>query len=159
MSKSRTSLMHEFANRSVEASRNEVRALKADKEGDNQAATLFRALANAQHVQAAKALMLLRGIIHSTNQNLDAALAETQNASDRLHAMVMTAATDREAAIESCSIQFMKATASHTAMLEQFSSNSRRYHVCQICGHITGENIPERCPVCRAVPEQFVAIE
>lgn len=151
--------MLEFANRSVEASRNEVRALKADKEGDMNAASLFRTLANAQHVQASKSLLLLRGVIHSTEKNLRDAAGEIQDASDRLHAMLMEAATEREAVIESSAIQFMKAIASQATMIERIASSSGIYHVCQICGHVVEESVPERCPICRAVPEQFEAVE
>ena len=33
------------------------------------------------------------------------------------------------------------------------------YYVCQICGHIQEDFIPENCPVCHAVPGRFKRID
>lgn len=154
MSKSKTNLAETFATQSIESARNTIRGLKADKEGHPHEARLFRALANGQQVHAKKSLLVLRGLIGSTESNLESTVESLDAVVESLREMVMTAATEREAAIESSMIHFLKATMSHTSVLKRHAGE-HVYHVCQICGFIAGDTIPERCPVCRAVPEQF----
>lgn len=159
MTKSFDNLAEIFAERSAQSARNTIRALKADKEGRPQEARLFRALANGQHIHAAKALMLLRGQIGSTDDNISAALAEVETSSTALKGMIKTAAMDRNASAESSFAHFMKAAYSHSAKLKALAKSDAVYHVCQICGFISSEGVPERCPICRAVPQQFEEVE
>lgn len=159
MTKSAANLSSIFASNSVEAARNHLRALKADKEGRPDEARLFRALANGQQVHANKALLLLRGLIGDTDANLEAAESTLTTNAENLQGMIMTAATERESAIESSFIHFMKATMSHTTFVGRTDRSTSPYHVCQICGYMVADTVPERCPVCRAVPEQFELVE
>ena len=159
MSKSFENLAAIYAERSAEAARNDIRALKGDKEGRHQEALLFRALANGQRIHASKALMLLRGRIGATDENLASAAAEVEVTSEMLKAMSKLAATERAAPIESSMIQFMKAAYSHSAKLKSVGKKDEAYLVCQICGFISSDGVPDRCPICHAVPQQFSAVE
>lgn len=158
VSESYDNMMAIFALRSVESARNQVRALKADKEGRGREARLFRALANAQQVHAAKALMLLRGVIGDTDGNLSSAEAAVESSSKALRSMIKVAVKERSAPEESSMTQFMKASYSHSATVKS-TEQEEAYQVCQICGFISSDGVPERCPVCRAVPQQFQAVE
>ncbi|QJB55796.1 rubrerythrin family protein [Pseudodesulfovibrio sp. zrk46] len=159
MTKSDQNMAELFAERSTQAARNEIRALKADKDGRAKEARFFRALAQGQKVHAAKLLLLMRGLAGSTDDNLAAALAEVESSSDALSDMIMVAATDRNALAETAFTQFMRASDSHAVRLNNVSADEGNYHVCSICGFIVPDTVPERCPVCRAVPEQFRAVE
>lgn len=159
MTKSRENLATVYAERSIQAARNLARADRADTNDRHPEARLFRALAQAQTVQATKALLILQGMAEETPDAINAAGAETELTSQMLQAMVMTAATEREPMIESCAIQFSRASSSHATMLQRVSQKPEAYHVCQICGHMVTQPIPERCPVCRAVADQFLMVE
>jgi len=159
VSESTKNLAEIFALRSTESARNEIRALRADKEGRAGEARLFRALANAQHIHAAKALMLLRGRIGTTDDNLASATQEVEETSVSLRGMIKTAATERAAPIESSLVQFMKSSHSHSAKLKGVEKAGEVYHVCQICGFISSDGVPGRCPICRAVPQQFQTVD
>ena len=62
-----------FAAESKASVRNEVFARKADRDDYPQIARLFRAVSNAESVHAHRYLLLLRGKIGSTEENLEAA--------------------------------------------------------------------------------------
>jgi len=159
MTESDNNLAQAFATESVNASKNAMRALKAEKDGYGIEAKLFRALASGQQVHANKALMMLQGRIEDTNTNLVAARQAIELAIKIYRDTIMTAATERAAAIESAFIHFMKTATNHKAILDRVDKSNGDYHVCQICGFIAEGEVPERCPVCRAVPEQFEDID
>ena len=159
MSESRTSLSKLFSSQSVEAARNRLRADRADREGRAHQARLFHALASGQQVHADKALLLLCDPDETATTDIDAAAAAIALTVDELAPLIMTAATEREPVLETTFLQFTKAAKSHAAMLTHRADTAGPYHVCQICGYIATETAPDRCPVCRAVTEQFRAVE
>jgi rubrerythrin len=50
----------------------------------------------------------------------------------------------------------------HIRLLEKFndapSGNVPELHVCGVCGFIAVDKIPEKCPVCNAVPAKFKTV-
>jgi len=72
-SKSEQNLAVAFAAESKAAARNAAFAQKAEVEGYSQIARLFRAVSDAESVHARRYLMLMRGKIGSTEENLKAA--------------------------------------------------------------------------------------
>jgi len=146
-------LARAYAEESTQSAKNAMHALKADKEKRPVEARLFRALASAEQVHANKALMLLRGRISDTDTNLQNALAEVETAVEAYRDGIMTAATEKAHAIESTLIHFMKTAMNHKSLLSKQPDTD--LHVCQICGFIAQNDIPDHCPVCRAVPQQF----
>ena len=71
--KTEKSLAHAFAAESKAAARNATFAKKAEMDGYPQIARLFRAVAEAESVHARRYLMLMRGKIGSTEENLETA--------------------------------------------------------------------------------------
>ena len=159
MKSSEKALADAFAFESRNASKNAMYALKAEKEGQSDQARLFRALASGQQVHASKALMLLRGRIGTTDVNLKSTRDALELAIATYRETIMTAAKERAAAIESSFVHFMKTAMNHKAVIDRVEKGAADYHVCQICGFIADGAVPERCPVCRAVPEQFQTID
>lgn len=143
-------LAYAFVRQSLAAAKNRVRAQKAAQE-QNPAEGLFLALAQAQEVQAKKALLLLRGRIGSTAENKAEALQESREMAVETLPWTLLAQAEGDRAAGALLVQMARALASHLALREA----ETEYHVCGICGYIhTGAN-PGRCPVCQALPEKF----
>lgn len=159
MTQTETSLMQAFATQSVEAIRNTARATIADREGKTQEARLFRALAIGQQIHADKALLLLRGNLPLTDESLSTVNESLDAMADHFQSMVMTAATDGAAMVESSVLQFFKATKSQVSLAAKVTQADGGYAVCQVCGYIVAGDAPDRCPVCRAAHEQFSVVE
>jgi len=143
-----------FVHQSAAAARNRIRAQKAAQEGGP--AALFLALAQAQEVHAKKALMLLRGRIGNTAENLAEALQEARELA--VETLGWTAQTQEQGtpAAAALLLQMARAVASHVAM--PAPADGEAYWVCAVCGHIHVGPPPGRCPVCQAVPEKFSRI-
>jgi rubrerythrin len=150
-------LAEAFVRQSLAAAKNRVRAQKAALE-KHPGAALFLALALAQEVQAKKALLLMRGRIGATAENLAEALQESREMAMEALPWTVLAQAEGDRAAGALLVQMARALASHLALREPDASESAAYHVCGICGYIhTGGN-PGRCPVCQALPEKFTSV-
>lgn len=150
-------LAYAFVRQSLAAAKNRVRAQKAGLEKDPGEA-LFLALAQAQEVQAKKALLLLRGRIGTTAENLAEALQESREMAVETLPWTVLAQAEGDRAAGALLVQMARALASHLALREAGARGRTEYHVCSICGYIhTGEE-PGRCPVCQALPEKFSSV-
>lgn len=159
MSQSETILARIYAAEAINAARNRQFALTADQENRPGDARRFRALAVGQQIHADKSLHILLGIAQPTDDNLVVSKEHVSQAVEICSAAIMTAATERESLIESLMTQFMKSAMNHGSLLDHQGEGMTDYYVCQICGFIAEDSPPNRCPVCRAVPEQFLRIE
>lgn len=149
-----------FSRESRNSARNAMAALKADKEGRHQAARLLRALSAAQEVHARKLRMLLRGKLGSTDENLDVALETLDGIIADYPDMTAGLREAGDHAGESMLGQFLKTAMGHRSRISRLSEDREAsYQVCAICGFIAEGNVPERCPVCRAVQSQFFVAE
>ena len=156
-----TPLTQAFVHQSLAAAKNRVRASKAAQSNQPDAALTLRALAEAQEVQARKALTFLRGRIGSSAENLALALLEAREMAVYALGWTLQSEADTDKAAGSLLTQMARAVQSHLALpaLAQKPSAQAeagmRYHVCVICGHVHMGDAPGRCPVCHAVPEKF----
>jgi len=41
------------------------------------------------------------------------------------------------------------------AMNDMLSERQTDYHVCQVCGYISEDKAPDKCPICGATPGKF----
>ena len=146
-----------FIRQSVAASKNRVRAQKAAQEKDP-AQALFLALAQAQEVQAKKALLLLRGRIGTTAENRAEALQESRELAMETLPWTVLAQAEGDRAAGALLVQMARALASHLALIEVPPLGEAVYQVCVICGHIHAGADPGRCPVCHALPEKFTEV-
>ena len=71
--KTEKNLAYAFASESKAAARNAAFSKKAEMEGYAQIARLFRAVSDAESVHARRYLLLMRGKIGSTEENLETA--------------------------------------------------------------------------------------
>ncbi len=165
MKKTEHNLSLAFAAESKASARNAVFAMKAQKEGYLQIAHLFRAIAEAESVHAKRFLRLMRGKIGSTEENLETAFQNEIKANTEAYPNLIKEAAEegmkvvKNAFVESRDVESMHADLYKNALNDLLSDQQTEYHVCQVCGYVSEETAPDRCPVCGAVKKKFKRIE
>jgi rubrerythrin len=162
--KTEENLSRAFSAESKAAIRNAAFAGKADQEGYNQIGSLFRAVAEAESVHARRFLLLMRGKIGSTEENLERAFQNEIKANVEEYPGLIKAAQEEgeEGALRAFSqardVENRHADLYKRAMNNLLSERQTVYHVCQVCGYIAEEAAPDNCPVCGAVKTKFKAM-
>ncbi|MGD2142900.1 MAG: rubrerythrin family protein [Anaerolineae bacterium] len=132
-------------------------ARKADHEGYEQIAKLFRAVSAPEGVQAERHLRLSgEAVVKSTEENLRYSfeqettvnqvyypqfISDTEEESEPVATVTFKQARDVE---ERHAALYTRALG---AMLRE---ETHDYYVCDVCGYIAERNRREQCPVCRA---------
>jgi len=147
-----------MAAESASAARNRLYAAKAKKDGLIQLAKVMTAMATGEEISARRALIYLRGKIGPAERHLE--LLRQQKETDAAQGYPtdrQTAATAGDRSAEAAFEQFSKVSHNHAAVLDNPDLNTaeNEFYVCQVCGYIAVDTIPERCPVCGAVPQRF----
>ncbi|MDJ0666236.1 MAG: hypothetical protein QNJ61_03135 [Desulfobacterales bacterium] len=147
-----------LASESASAARNRLYATKAKKEGQTQHARLLNALARGEEISARRSLIYLRGKISRIEKHLETLLTAKQTLSRDIYPQdrrIAMTAGDKSA--EAALHQFEQVNANHAQRLKQFAGDGAEaaYYVCQVCGYIAVDAIPDKCPVCGAVTERF----
>ena len=159
--KTEKNLAYAFAAESKASIRNEAFARKAQLEGYSQMARLFRAVSDAEAVHAHRYLMLMRGKVGSTEENLETAFQNEIKANVEEYPKLMKVASEEEseAALKAFSqardVESRHADLYKRAMSDMLSDRETDYYVCQVCGYIAEDEAPENCPVCGAVKGKF----
>ena len=140
-------------------------AIRADREGQGQAARLFRATAAAAAIHAHNYLLAL-GPIQSTEKNLLEAIAhETRDVEQIYPEMITIAKTEGHRSGEATSIHTHEVKKFHVQLYQKLlnelgkSQETFSYHVCPICGYTAENEPPLTCPVCGAKGESFKRID
>ncbi len=142
-------------------------AEKAEAEGYQQVAKLFRAVADAETVHARNHLRVL-GKIKSTEENLSGAInGENYEFSTMYPSFIKKAEEEgNEKAKNSFDLANKVEKIHHTLFQSVLSKikarqvvEQRPVYVCQVCGYTVEGEAPERCPVCGAPLKMFKAIE
>ncbi|MBW1735626.1 MAG: rubrerythrin family protein [Deltaproteobacteria bacterium] len=141
--KTENNLAYAFAAESKAAIRNEAFARKADAEGYSQIARLFRAVSEAEAVHARRYLLLVRGKIGSTEENLETAFQNEINANVEEYPKLIRDASDE----------------GKKAMNDMLADRETDYYVCQVCGYVAEDNPPDNCPICGAVKGKFKPVK
>lgn len=150
-----------FAAESKASVRNEVFAKKADRDGYPQIARLFRAVSDAESVHAHRYLLLLRGKIGSTEENLEAAFQNEIKANvDEYPKLIKDASGEGKENVVKAFSQSRDVESRHAelykkAMNDMLSERETTYFVCQVCGYVSEDEAPEKCPICGAVTGKF----
>lgn len=156
-------LMAAFAGESQANRKYLAFAKKAEKEGKNNLAKLFRVAAEGETVHALRHLETA-GQVKSSKENLEAAIAgETYEFTEMYPKFI------EEAKLESNFPAEMSFAGANTVEMEHqklFQSalekdgeiEDEKYYVCQVCGHVHLDEAPERCPVCNAPKDKFKEI-
>jgi rubrerythrin len=159
--KTEKNLAYAFAAESKASARNEAFSLKAAMEGYAQIARLFRAVSNAESVHARRYLLLMRGKIGSTAENLETAFQKEIQANVEEYPKLIkdAAAEDQKAALKAFSqsrdVESFHAQLYKRAINDMVADRETDYYVCQVCGYINEDDAPDKCPVCGTVKEKF----
>ena len=162
--KTEKNLAYAFGAESKAAARNAVFAKKAEIEGYTNIARLFRAVSDAESVHSRRFLMLMRGKIGSTEENLATAFENEIRANAEEYPKLIREAAEegQEAALKAFShardVESRHAELYKKAINDMIAERETVYHVCQVCGYIAEDQAPERCPVCDAVKDKFKAM-
>jgi rubrerythrin len=154
-----------LATESRAAARGQAMAQKAAQEGLAGWARLLRALAEAQGVRARRWLLLARGKIGDTAENLRLAFVQEARAkAEEYERLSAQAAGEGEktlamALAQAAQVERRQAELYAGAGHDPAGPATEAYAVCQVCGYIAADGPPERCPVCSAVPERFKRVE
>lgn len=147
-----------MAAESASAARNRLYAAKAKKEGRLPLAKLMTAMAAGEQISARRALIYLRGKIGGAAAHLEALRGQKETVAANAYPAGRQAARsagDRSA--EAAFAQFEKVSRNHAAVLgtPEIDTADHELYVCQVCGYVAVDAVPEKCPVCGAVPERF----
>ena len=159
--KTEKSLALAFAAESKAAARNATFAKKAEMDGYPQIARLFRAVAEAESVHARRYLMLMLGKIGSTEENLETAFQNEIKANvEEYPKLIKTAAEEgKKSALNAFSqardVESLHADLYKKAINDMVAERETGYYVCQVCGFVSEDDAPDKCPICGAVKEKF----
>ena len=153
-------LSRAFAEESRSAARNRAFALKAEQEGYQQLARLFRAAAEAKSVHARRLLLMMRGKIGESEENLNEALQQEIIAVEIIYPPMIGEAREASKALKKAFAQSWKTDEEQIQLFtdaqdDLLPETETKYYVCQICGHIHRGVVPEKCPICQAVSGRF----
>ena len=135
---------------------------KADEEDVPQIAALFRAIADAERVHAARMLNLVRDlVVKDTDTNLEKSFQREKSVSENAYPeFIKDAQDDGEEAAALAFSHARDAESFHAKLYERaiyhvIKDKASEYHICQVCGYVTDKRKPEQCPVCGAPREKF----
>ena len=163
--KTEKNLAYAFAAESKASARNSAFAMRADKDGYSQIARLFRAISDAESVHARRYLMLMRGKIGSTEENLETAFQNEIKANvDEYPKLIKDASDEQQEAVLKAFSHSKDVESGHAglykkAMNDMLSDRETDYYVCQVCGYVSEDEAPEKCPICGAVKNKFKLIK
>lgn len=158
-------LKEAFAGESKAQARNQAFAQKATQEGYPQIAGLFKAVAEAERIHAAEYLKYLEGVIGETADNLKTAFENEIRAKGEIYPPLIREALAQKredvawSFIRSRDVEDRHARLYKEALTAMLSEREVVYHVCQVCGYVFDDDLPDECPVCRSTREQFKRVE
>lgn len=159
MTKSEKNLAEAFAGESQANRKYLAYAKKAEREGLNQVAKLFRAAAEAETIHALAHFRVL-GKVKSTAENLkDAIAGETHEYKEMYPAMIEAAVEEGNKAAELSFKYANEVEGYHAALYQKALENldhleETDYYVCSVCGYTCEKEPPDECPVCGS-PSKF----
>lgn len=156
-------LKNAFAGESQANRRYLAFAKKAEEEGYNQIAKLFRAAAEAETVHALNHMRVLWGT-HSTKDNLKEAITGETHEFTRMYPQMIEEAKKEgnQEALQSFE-SANKVEKTHSELFEKALNNLGKneivdYYVCQRCGDTVEGAAPDTCSVCGTSKNMFTKI-
>ena len=142
-------------------------AKKAKSEGYPEIAKLFKAAAEAETVHA-MAHLRATGNIRSTKENLDDAMKGESYEFKQMYPKFIEQASQEQnkAALASFQnamaveqVHFSLFNDADKALEEGKDLPGRKIFSCTVCGNTVVDSMPDKCPVCGAGKDKFVAVE
>jgi rubrerythrin len=156
-------------------------AAKAEAEGMNGAASLFRAAARAEQIHASNHARVIRQMggeaaasilpfrVKSTLENLRTALGGEQNEIDSLYPKFLVHATSQlDTSAMRSFVWAMESERTHARLYEDavasmeagpgWTQDQLEFHVCTLCGYTAKLQEADNCPACNFVWDRFERI-
>lgn len=141
-------------------------AEKAEEEEIPQIALLFRAVAEAERVHATRNLDLMKDfVVKDTDTNLMKSFNREKTVSENAYPeFIKDAEQEGEKAAEIFFGHARDAETFHAKLYERaiyhvIKEDIAVYHVCQVCGYVSENKVPDNCPVCGAPKDKFKAVK
>lgn len=163
MSKTKDNLRQAFAEESQAYFRYLGFARKAEQEGLQGVARLFRAVARSEMVHAL-AHQNAMGSVRDTMSNLKEAVeGETREFKTVYPAMIKDAVEEKETDARHSLEYAMSIEMVHAQLFRKASENPESdqdaiYFVCPVCGYTVMNKAPRKCPYCGVDEKQFVEV-
>lgn len=164
MSETEKNLLEAFAGESQANRKYLAFAKRAEQDGYEQVAKLFRAAAEAETVHAHAHLRTLGGV-KGTAENLKEAIAgETHEFKEMYPAMIEKAKEEGDKAAERSFSFANEVEKIHAGLYQKALDNLESlpetdYYVCSVCGYTCEMEPPETCPVCGAKAKAFFKVD
>ncbi|MBI5118024.1 rubrerythrin family protein [Candidatus Poribacteria bacterium] len=155
------SLKQGLAGESKAYMRNSAFARKAEKDGFDQIAKLFRAVAEAEKIHAAEYLRYLEGVVGDTEENLKVAFENEIKANTQIYPPLIkqAMALGREdvawSFIRAKDVEERHSVLYKEALNAMVAEQEPDYYVCGVCGYVFNRELPEECPVCKSKKQTF----
>jgi len=163
--KTRKNIFEAFIGEAKAYFRLQAYAKQAKEDELPQVALLFRAIAEAERVHATRQLSLVKEImVKDTETNLEKSFELEKSISENTYPKFIKDAEDEgetAAALifsQARDVEGFHAKLYERAMYNVIKNKVKAYHVCQVCGYVSGKNIRKDCPVCGAPKEKFEKI-
>ncbi len=158
--KTAENLMAAFAGESQANRKYLAYAKKAEAEGKDNIAKLFRATADAETIHAFKEFELA-GMVNSTEENLrDAVDGETYEYKEMYPEFMEVAQSEGNKAAVTTFSYALQAEEVHAKLFQEAldspeESGEQFYYLCPVCGNIE-KAVPERCIICGVPGSKFI---
>ncbi len=140
-------------------------ARKAEEEGFEQIAKLFRAVAAAEGVHAERHLRLLgEAVVQDTEANLQSSFERETTVNEVYYPQfIREAGEEGEKAASLTFSQARDVEEGHAKLYKRalnalLRDETHDYYVCSVCGYVAEHEPPDQCPVCQAKREKFRVI-
>jgi rubrerythrin len=160
--RTRKNLFEAFVGEAKAHIRLQAFAERAERDGFPQVAKLFRAIAEAERVHALNHLRLLgEAAIKSTEENLEYSFNQERTVNSVYYPQFIKVAEeegDRAAALSfthAMDVEAVHGELYEKAMRKLLRDEVGDYYVCQVCGYVADNVLPDRCPICGAKREMF----
>lgn len=165
MSKTEDFLKEAFAGESQANRKYQAFAAKADKEGNPQAARLFRAASEAEAIHANNHLRALKAV-RSTEENLRDAIFGENHEFERMYPEMIETAKAEKVKVAEISFNYANEVEKiHSKLYSDLlstlgkSTETFPYYVCPTCGNTVEREAPGVCPICGTKGELFKRID
>ena len=134
---------------------------KAEEEGYESIARLFKATAEAETVHALSHLKAL-GMVKTTSENLEAAISgETYEFESMYPPFIAEAEKEgNQAAVRAFKLanaaEQVHAELYKKALADLAKGETHKYYLCPICGNIEVDTAPDKCKICGYPGDKFI---
>jgi rubrerythrin len=156
-----------FSGESSAVRRYTLFAEKAEKEGEKQAARLFRAAAEAEMVHSRNHLNSIDAIGATKDNLLAASIGEGKEFKEMYPPMIAKAREEKNERAERSFDYANKVEQLHFALFDKMFKEVKAgkkpadkvYYVCPVCGNTVEDGAPDRCPICNTPGSKFKKID